>query len=66
MQLSSVGAFNSASESAKVFHEQMQVMTKNMSSLNTIYELELQESNNHLKALNSFYGTFELKHQTLC
>jgi gliding motility-associated protein GldL len=52
----SVGAFNSASESAKIFHDQMQVMTKNMSSLNTIYELELQESNNHLKALNSFYG----------
>ncbi len=52
----SVGAFTSASESARVFHDQMQVMTKNMSSLNTIYELELQESNNHLKALNSFYG----------
>jgi len=32
------------------------VLTKNLSSLNTIYELELQESNNHLKALNSFYG----------
>jgi gliding motility-associated protein GldL len=24
--------------------------------LNTIYELELKESNNHLKSLNSFYG----------
>jgi gliding motility-associated protein GldL len=32
------------------------VLTKNLSSLNTIYELELQESNNHLKALNTFYG----------
>lgn len=52
----SVGAFNNASESARLFHEQMQGMTKNLSSLNTIYELELQESNNHLKALNSFYG----------
>lgn len=52
----SVGAFNSASESAKVFHDQIQVLTKNLSSLNTIYELELQESNNHMKALNSFYG----------
>lgn len=52
----SVGAFNSASESAKVFHDQIQVLTKNLSSLNTIYELELQESNNHLKTLNSFYG----------
>jgi len=52
----SVGAFNSASEGAKVFHEQVQVLTKNLSSLNTIYELELKESNNHLKVLNGFYG----------
>ena len=52
----SVGAFNTASESAKAFHDQIQVLTKNLSSLNTIYELELQESNNHLKSLNQFYG----------
>lgn len=52
----SVGAFNAASDSAKIFHDQIQVLTKNLSSLNTIYELELQESNNHLKALNQFYG----------
>jgi gliding motility-associated protein GldL len=52
----SVGAFNLASDGAKVFHDQIQVLTKNLSSLNTIYELELQESNNHLKTLNSFYG----------
>jgi gliding motility-associated protein GldL len=52
----SMSAFNNASESTKGFHEQVQVLTKNLSSLNTIYELELQESNNHLKALNQFYG----------
>ncbi len=52
----SVGAFNTATDGAKAFHEQIQVLTKNLSSLNTIYELELQESNNHLKALNAFYG----------
>lgn len=52
----SLVAFNSASESTKIFHDQIQVLTKNLSSLNTIYELELQESNNHLKALNQFYG----------
>ena len=52
----SVGAFNAASDSAKHFHDQIQVLTKNLSSLNTIYELELQESNNHLKSLNTFYG----------
>ncbi len=53
---SSVGAFNMATEGARTFHEQIQVLTKNLASLNTIYELELQESNNHLKALNAFYG----------
>lgn len=53
---SSVGAFNTATEGAKNFHDQIQVLTRNLSSLNTIYELELQESNNHLKALNAFYG----------
>jgi len=53
---SSVGAFAQATSGAQQFHEQIQSLTKNLSSLNTIYELELQESNNHLKALNNFYG----------
>src|SRR5690606_32236939 len=52
----SVSSFNSVTEGAKQFHDQVQVLSKNLSSLNTIYELELQESNNHLKALSSFYG----------
>jgi gliding motility-associated protein GldL len=52
----SVGAFNTASEGAKVFHDQIQVLTKNLSSLNAIYELELKESNNHVKALNTAFG----------
>lgn len=51
-----MSSFSNASESARGFHEQVQVLTKNLGSLNTIYELELKESNNHLKALNSFYG----------
>lgn len=51
-----MASFNNASESAKGFHEQVQTLTKNLGSLNTIYELELKESNNHLKTLNSFYG----------
>ncbi|MEI6264641.1 MAG: gliding motility protein GldL [Sphingobacteriia bacterium] len=52
----SMAGFNSAGEVGKQFHLQVQGLTKNLSSLNTIYELELQESNNHLKALNQFYG----------
>jgi gliding motility-associated protein GldL len=51
-----MGSFNNAAESAKGFHDQVQVLTKNLGSLNTIYELELKESNSHLKALNNFYG----------
>jgi gliding motility-associated protein GldL len=50
-----MASFNNASESTKQFHEQVQVLTKNLSSLNTIYELELQDTNNHLKAMNNFY-----------
>lgn len=52
----SLAGFHGASDSSKQFHEQMQSLNKNLASLNTIYELELQEGNNHLKALNQFYG----------
>lgn len=52
----SVQHFNAAAEGTKQFHEQVQVLTKNLSSLNTIYELELQDTNNHLKAMNKFYS----------
>ncbi|MFN2456940.1 MAG: gliding motility protein GldL [Chitinophagaceae bacterium] len=48
--------FNNAAEGTRQFHEQVQVLTKNLSSLNAIYELELQDTNNHLKAMNRFYG----------
>ncbi len=51
-----LAGFSSAGESGSQFHVQMQALTKNLTSLNTIYELELQESNNHLKSLNQFYG----------
>lgn len=52
----SIHHLNNAAEGTKQFHEQVQVLTKNLSSLNTIYELELQDTNNHLKAMNQFYS----------
>jgi gliding motility-associated protein GldL len=52
----SIQHFNQAADGTKLFHEQVQVLTKNLSSLNTIYELELQDTNNHLKAMNQFYS----------
>jgi gliding motility-associated protein GldL len=47
---------STAAEGTKQFHEQVQILTKNLSSLNTIYELELQDTNSHLKAMNQFYS----------
>lgn len=44
------------SEGTKAYHEQVQLITKNLATLNTVYELELQDTNNHLKAMNKFYG----------
>ncbi|MER3499022.1 MAG: gliding motility protein GldL [Chitinophagaceae bacterium] len=52
----SIQHFNAAADGAKQFHEQVQLLTKNLASLNTIYELELQDTNNHLKAMNHFYS----------
>lgn len=52
----SISHLNEATEGTKQFHQQVQVLTKNLSSLNTIYELELQDTNNHLKAMNQYYG----------
>lgn len=57
--------FNHAADSTKQFHEQVQVLTKNLGSLNAIYELELQDTNNHLKAMNTFYGNLVQASQTM-
>lgn len=49
-------SFNDASESTAQFHSQVQVLSKNLGNLNQIYEIELQDANNHLKAMNKFYS----------
>jgi gliding motility-associated protein GldL len=38
------------------YKAQFQKVTQNMSALNAVYELELQDTNKHLKSMNSFYG----------
>ena len=45
-----------ASADAKEYHSQVQNITKNLGALNAVYEMELQDANNHLKAMNKFYG----------
>lgn len=48
--------FNNAADETAKFHGQVTTLTKNLSSLNQIYEVELQDANNHLKAMNKFYS----------
>jgi len=60
-----IGYFNNAADSTKQFHTQVQTLTKNLGSLNAIYELELQDTNNHLKAMNAFYGNLVQASETM-
>src|SRR5258708_3962382 len=40
---------------SKAYHDQVNKMAKNLTALNAVYELELQDSSNHLKSMNKFY-----------
>jgi len=51
-----MGAFNTAADDTMKFHEQVKVLSKNLGTLNQIYEVELTDANNHLKAMNKFYS----------
>lgn len=53
---STMQSFNNAADSTAQFHDQVQVLSRNLGSLNQIYEVELQDANNHLKAMNKFYS----------
>ena len=45
-----------SSQNAKEYHTQVQSVTKNLEALNAVYELELQDANSHVKAMNKFYS----------
>lgn len=61
----SVSQFNQAAESSKAFHEQVQGLTKNLGALNKMYELELQDSANHIKSMNAFYDNLSKASQAM-
>ncbi len=44
----------------KAYHEQVNNLAKNLSALNAVYELELQDSSAHLKSMNKFYQNLAL------
>ncbi|MBK6340154.1 MAG: gliding motility protein GldL [Bacteroidetes bacterium] len=54
---SAMGLMANASDATGKYHEQVQSATKNLASLNAVYELELQDTNTHLKAMNKFIGS---------
>lgn len=46
---------NSGADS-KAYHTQVSALAKNLSSLNAVYEIELRDSNEHLKSMSKFYA----------
>lgn len=53
---SALTELSSASADAKAYHAQVVEVTKNLSSLNNVYEMELLDAQSHLKTLNKFYS----------
>lgn len=49
---SSVGG---AAEQAHAYHVEVQRVTKNLSSLNAVYEMELNDAQQHIQTINKFY-----------
>lgn len=51
-----MGKLAAASGDASLYHSQVQSATKNLAALNAVYEMELQDTNTHLKTMNKFIG----------
>ena len=47
--------FAASNVDAKAYQSQLTNLAKNLSALNAVYELELQDSSTHLKSMNKFY-----------
>jgi gliding motility-associated protein GldL len=56
-QLAEMGESNVG---ATAYHDQVNTLAKNLSALNAVYELELQDSSAHLKSMNKFYQNLSL------
>jgi gliding motility-associated protein GldL len=54
-----------ATVDAQAYHAQVQNITKNLGALNAVYEMELQDANNHLKSMNKFYGNLTMAMENL-
>ncbi|MFC3810711.1 type IX secretion system motor protein PorL/GldL [Lacihabitans lacunae] len=54
--VNSVISMSDATKDAQEYRNQFQKISQNMGALNAVYELELQDTNKHLKAMNAFYS----------
>ncbi len=55
--------FANTNVDAKAYHDQVTNLAKNLSALNAVYELELQDSSTHLKSMNKFYQNLSVTMQ---
>ena len=46
-----------AAEQANAYHAEVQRVTSNLASLSAVYEMELQETQNHVASISKFYGS---------
>lgn len=60
---SSLAEMGETNIDSKSYHEQVNNLAKNLSALNAVYELELQDSSAHLKSMNKFYQNLSLTMQ---
>lgn len=63
--LEAMSSMANAADGAQGYHEQVQEITKNLGALNAVYEMELGDANNHLKAMNKFYANLSTAMENL-
>ncbi|WP_293788778.1 gliding motility protein GldL [uncultured Pedobacter sp.] len=56
-------AMGESNVDSQAYHDQVNNLAKNLSALNAVYELELQDSSAHLKSMNKFYSNLSLTMQ---
>lgn len=52
-----MNSFSNSIDQVKGYQDQIVAVTKNLESLNSVYELELQDAQKHLNSINKFYGS---------
>jgi len=59
------GTLSISAEETKGYQDQVVQVTKNLSALNAVYELELSDTNNHLKNMNKYYSNLSVAMKNL-